>query len=81
MKNLRKIMIVALFGAMSFGVYSTYEYTTMTNAERLMLRNVEALTEEEAGGDGLCRAPYTVKCMTIYPNGVPVDLPGTFTAR
>lgn len=81
MKRVKVLIASVLFCAMSFGAYSTYEYTTMTNTERLMVRNVEALTEGETGGDGLCRAPYTVKCMTIYPNGVPVDLPGTFTAR
>lgn len=81
MKKIKKLMIIALFGAMGFGTYSTYEYAITTNAERLMMKNVEALTRDESGDDGLCREPYTIKCMTIYPNGAPVDLPGTFTAR
>lgn len=81
MKNLKKMAVVVMFGMMCIGGYSTYEYSTTTQVERLMKKNVEALTENESGGDGLCRAPYTVRCMTIYPNGVAVDLPGTFTAR
>ena len=51
MKNLKKIAVVAMLGVMSFGAYSTYEYVVMTDAEHLMMENVEALTSRENGGD------------------------------
>ena len=51
MKNLKKIAMVAMLGIMSFGVYSTYEYVVTTDAEHLMMENVEALTGPETGDD------------------------------
>lgn len=53
MKKLKVFMLVALFGAMSFGAFSAYDYVTMSAEERTLLENVEALTSNE-GGSGLC---------------------------
>lgn len=50
MKNLKRIAVVAMFGMMSFGGYSTYECILTTDAEHLMMENVEALTQGESGG-------------------------------
>ena len=81
MKKIKVLLASVLFCAMGYVGYVAHERMTMSSAEKFMKANVEALTSGETGNDGLCRAPYTVKCMTIYPNGVAIDLPGTFTAR
>ncbi len=81
MRKIKFLVASLLFCAMSYAGYMGYERVTMSEAERFMQANVEALTSGESGGDGLCHPPYTVTCMTIYPNGVAVDLPGTFIAR
>lgn len=54
MKNLKKIVVVAMFGMMCLGGYSTYEYVGTTNAEYLMMENVEALTRDEGTSVGSC---------------------------
>ena len=54
MKNLKKIVVVAMFGMMCLGGYSTYEYVGTTNAEYLMMENVEALTRDEGTTAGTC---------------------------
>lgn len=81
MKKVKILVASVLFCAMGYTGYTAYEKITMSKAERFLQINIEALTNGEAGDDGLCQEPYTIKCMTIYPNGVPVDLPGTFIAR
>lgn len=81
MKNLKKIAIVAMFGMMCIGGYSAYEYMEITDAAKLMMKNVEALTSDETGADGLCQPPYTDWCIKINQNGETIKLPGTFTAR
>ncbi|MEG1738782.1 MAG: hypothetical protein RR259_11220 [Odoribacter sp.] len=50
MKNLKKIAVVAMLGMMCIGGYSAYEYTLTTDATRLMMENVEALTQDEVPG-------------------------------
>lgn len=45
------MMLVALFVcALGYGSYSAYDYATMTDAERFLLANIEALAIEEPGG-------------------------------
>lgn len=53
MKNLNKIVVVAMFGMMCLGGYSAYEYVETTNAGYLMMENVEALTQGETAA-GTC---------------------------
>lgn len=49
-----KMMLVALFVcALGYGSYSAYDYATMTDAERFLLANIEALTQYEPGGGDL----------------------------
>lgn len=50
MKKIKLFLCVALFGAMSFGAFSAYEHYTMSEEERFLLANIEALTESEPGG-------------------------------
>lgn len=47
MKNIKKVAVMAMFGMMCFGGYSTYKYVETSNAEYLMMENVEALTQRE----------------------------------
>lgn len=50
MKKIKLFMFVALFGAMSFGAFSAYDYVTMSADEKAFLENIEALTSGESGG-------------------------------
>lgn len=54
MKNLKKVALLAMFGMMCFGGYSVYEYIETSNAEFLMMENVEALTQREGTATGSC---------------------------
>lgn len=55
-----KLFAVAAFVcAAAFAGYTAYEQATMTDAERMMLANLEALTGNESGGAG---AKYTFQC-------------------
>lgn len=54
MKKLKKIAVVAMLGTMSFGGYSTYKYVVTTDAEHLMMENVEALTRDEGTPAASC---------------------------
>lgn len=67
MKNLKKIAVVAMLGVMSFGAYSTYEYAMTTDAEHLMMENVEVLTQKE--DDGTVRK----NCGPIWESGCYAD--------
>lgn len=46
------IIAATLFLAMVYAGYSVYESTTLTEAEKFMKANVEALTLDEPGGGG-----------------------------
>lgn len=48
MKKLKVFLCVALFGAMSIGAFSAYDYATMSAEEKDLLENVEALTSDES---------------------------------
>lgn len=55
MRKVKFLVASLLFCAMSYVGYTTYEKMSMTEAEKLMLANVEALTSgESGGGTGSC---------------------------
>lgn len=43
-------MFVALFGAMTFGTFTAYDYYTISQEEIHLLKNVEAISNPEPGG-------------------------------
>lgn len=53
MKKIRLILFVAFIGIASYGSYYTYQYAMMSENERFLLANIEALTSGE-GADGEC---------------------------
>lgn len=55
------IIAATLFLAMVYAGYSVYESTTLTEAEKFMKANVEALTLDEPGGGG-GSDPGVIKC-------------------
>jgi len=63
MKKVKIFVASVLFCAMGYVGYTTHERMTMSEAEKFMQANVEALTQEETGAyeypDGY---PYTTKC-------------------
>lgn len=61
MKKIKFFVASFLFCAMSYAGYSVYESATLTEAERLMIANVEALTLNEPGGGGGSE-PGLIKC-------------------
>lgn len=74
MKKLKLFLGVALFGAMSFGAFSAYDYATMSEEERFLLANIEALTSDEVLEGKICRYKGTTSygdylpCTASYPN-------------
>ena len=55
MKKMRLLFATALCCTIGYVGHITYEKVTMTNAEKFMLANVEALTSgETSGGTGTC---------------------------
>lgn len=62
MRKVKFLVASLLFCAMSYVGYTTYEKMSMTEAEKLMQANVEALTRSEGeaeGGKSLCFNSYT----------------------
>lgn len=49
MKKLKFILCVGILGVMTYGGITAYNHVTMTEQERLLLANVEALTSGETG--------------------------------
>lgn len=47
-------MFVALLGAISFGAFSAYQNITMSDEEKFLLANIEALTQTEGTAVGYC---------------------------
>ena len=67
MKKIKFLVASFLFCAMSYVGYMGYERMTMSEAERFMLANVEALTSEEGGnGSGYCVMHFP--CYDTYGN-------------
>lgn len=67
MKKLKIFMFVALFGAMSFGAFSAYEYVTMSAEESAFLENIEALTLGEGSiVNGPGNERYCASCLTHH---------------
>ena len=67
---------ILLIATMYVGIDS---YINHNSLDKMLLTNVEALAQNgEAGQEALCIAPFDQLCMTIYPNGTPWDIPGTF---
>ncbi len=54
MKKLKKIVVVAVLGMMCFGGYSIYGYVEKINVTYLMMKNVEALTQDEGTPVSTC---------------------------
>lgn len=52
MKKLKFILCVGILGVMTYGGITAYNHVTMTEQERLLLANVEALTSGETGAGG-----------------------------
>lgn len=46
------MFLVAFLSVASYAGYSAYDYVTMSDAERFLLQNIEALTGNEPGGGG-----------------------------
>lgn len=65
MKKIKLFLGVALLGAMSFGVFSAYDYVTMNEDEKFLLANIEALTQLEPGGGTQYYRLRTVGCGTM----------------
>ena len=62
MRKVKFLVASLLFCAMSYAGYMGYERVTMSEAERFMQANVEALTRGEGGtesGKSLCYNSYT----------------------
>lgn len=83
-----KIALISLFVcALGYSGYSAYDYMTMTEAERFLLTNVEALTLYEPGGgeslwfraDSDCKYSFTGKANSSASVTVPGV--GTVTAN
>lgn len=47
MKNLKLIFGALILGTMSYGGIVAYNFVTMTEQERFLIENIEALTQEE----------------------------------
>ena len=67
MKKIKLFLSIAIFACMTVGGYSAYDTMTMSDAETLMLANVEALTS-----DSESTAPKS-DCVTEYTKISSVD--------
>ena len=61
MKKIKLFLSIAIFACMTVGGYSAYDNMTMTDAEILMLANVEALTSDETTTTGKATEHHTKK--------------------
>lgn len=67
MKKGKVLLAAALLGTIGYGGYNAYANAVMSDAERMMLANVEALTINEPGGGGADYEfpdayPFTTTC-------------------
>ncbi len=73
MRKIKLLVASLLFCAMSYAGYMGYERVTMSEAERFMQANVEALTSGESGG-GIYEYPdgyaLTSKCGVKISDGL-----------
>ena len=63
MKKIKILVASVLCCAMGYTGYTAYEKMTMSEAEKFMIANVEALTKSESdaeGGKALCYNSYTI---------------------
>ena len=60
MKKIKLFLSVAIFACMTVAGYSVYDTMTMSDTEKLMIANVEALTGSELNPD----CPYGCKAGT-----------------
>ena len=51
MKKIKILIVSVLCCAMGYTGYTAYEKMTMSEAEKFMIANVEALTSNESGGE------------------------------
>jgi len=51
MRRIKFLIASVLFCAMGYTGYTAYEKMTMSEAEKFMKANIEALTQDEGGGD------------------------------
>ena len=68
MRKIKLLVASFLFCAMSYVGYMGYESATLTEAERLMIANVEALTLNEPGGGGAYSCTVTTQCSALFLN-------------
>ena len=50
MKKIKILFASVLFCVMGYTGYTAHEYATMSDAEKMMKANIEALTQDEGGG-------------------------------
>lgn len=53
MRKIKLFLCVALFGAIGYGAFSAYDYYTMSEEERFLLENIEALAYDETSSDNV----------------------------
>ena len=70
MKRVKILVASVLFCAMGYVGYTTHEKMTMSEAEKFMQANVEALTQDEGGTSGWlhCRCHFFVSSITHIPH-------------
>ena len=72
MRKIKFLVASVLFCAMGYTGYTAYEKMTMSEAEKFMKANIEALTLGEPGGGGSGGGAYsctvTKQCSGVLPN-------------
>ena len=68
MRKIKFLVASVLFCAMGYTGYTAYEKMTMSEAEKFMKANIEALTLDEPGGGGAYSCTVTTQCSPIFPN-------------
>lgn len=59
MKKFKVILAISILSLSTYVGIETYNYMTMTESERLILQNIEALTQEESYPLGTCIMPIS----------------------
>ncbi len=70
MKKVKLFLVAALLLGGTFAAYTSYEQSTLTDAERLMKQNLEALTQDEINPDcpnGCLDKPGSCHCYGDHP--------------
>ena len=73
MKKIKILVASVLCCAMGYTGYTAYEKTTMSEAEKFMIANVEALTQTEQPNISNCKGPASVDCIALHPTNPELD--------